>query len=184
MLTRTTDSPPANWPRRIRGKHAVVSQLTDKFPAEVIEELDGIRIIANVAVGYDNIDVPAATRRRILVTNTPDVLTDTTGDFAFALLLAAARRVVEGHHLSIPDMEQMADRPAGRSGHSSPTLGIFGMGRIGQAVARRARGFSMRVLYHDARRAPEAVERELGLEFVRCQDSFCGSPTSSACTSR
>ena len=82
---------------RIRGKQAVVSQLTDKFSAPVIEQLDGIRIIANVAVGFDNIDVPAATRRKILVTNTPDVLTDTTADFAFALLMATARRVVEGH---------------------------------------------------------------------------------------
>ena len=83
---------------RIRGKQAVVSQLTDKFSAAVIDQLDGVRIIANVAVGFDNIDIPSATRRKILVTNTPDVLTDTTADFAFTLLMAAARRVVEGHH--------------------------------------------------------------------------------------
>src|ERR1700736_5036240 len=84
--------------RRIRGKQAVVSQLTDKFTAPVIDQLDGVRVIANVAVGFDNVDVAAATRKKILVTNTPDVLTDTTADFAFALLMAAARRVVEGHH--------------------------------------------------------------------------------------
>src|SRR5579872_2467270 len=83
--------------RRIRGKQGVVSQLTDKFTAAVIDQLQGVRVIANVAVGFDNIDVGAATRRKILVTNTPDVLTDTTADFAFALLMAAARRVVEGH---------------------------------------------------------------------------------------
>ncbi|HEY3415312.1 MAG TPA: D-glycerate dehydrogenase, partial [Armatimonadota bacterium] len=83
--------------RRIRGKQGVVAQLTDKFSAAVIDSLEGIRVIANVAVGFDNIDVPAATRKGILVTNTPDVLTDTTADLAFALLLAAARRIVEGH---------------------------------------------------------------------------------------
>src|SRR5579864_4746151 len=82
---------------RLAGKQGVVSQLTDRFSAEVMDELDGLKIIANVAVGFDNIDVPAATRKGILVTNTPDVLTETTADFAFALLLATARRVVEAH---------------------------------------------------------------------------------------
>src|SRR5579872_336075 len=82
---------------RLRGKQGVVAQLTDRFGAEVIDALEGVKIIANVAVGFDNIHVPAATRKGILVTNTPDVLTETTADFAFALLLAAARRVVEGH---------------------------------------------------------------------------------------
>src|ERR1041385_7059285 len=82
---------------RATGKQAIVSQLIDRFSKEVIDQLDGIKIIANVAVGFDNIDIPAATRKGILVTNTPEVLTDTTADFAFALLMAAARRVVEGH---------------------------------------------------------------------------------------
>src|SRR5215472_11465042 len=82
---------------RVKGRQAVVSQLTDRFDAPVIENLEGVRSISNVAVGFDNIDVAAATRKGILVTNTPDVLTDTTADFAFALLMAAARRVVEGH---------------------------------------------------------------------------------------
>src|ERR1017187_10397573 len=83
---------------RIRGKQAVVSQLMDKFSPEVLASLDGIKVIANVAVGYDNICLPGATRLGIMVTHTPDVLTDTTADFAFTLLMAAARRVVEGHH--------------------------------------------------------------------------------------
>jgi len=155
---------------RIRGKQAVVSQLTDKFSAPAIDKLDGIRIIANVAVGFDNIDVPAATRRKILVTNTPDVLTDTTADFAFALLMAAARRVVEGHKFvhSGQWTKWRIDLLVGQDVHHR-TLGIFGMGRIGQAVARRARGFGMRILYYDAVGAPEAVERELGLEFVSAE---------------
>ena len=152
---------------RVHGKQAVVSQLTDKFTPEVIDNLDGIRVIANVAVGFDNINIPAATRRRILVTNTPDVLTETTADFAFALLLAAARRVVEGYQfVHSGNWRRWAiDLLVGHDVHHR-TLGIFGMGRIGQAMARRGRGFSMRMLYHDAVRAPEAIERELALEFV------------------
>src|SRR5208337_1390638 len=134
---------------------------------EVIEGLDGVRIIANVAVGYDNIHIPTATRRGILVTNTPDVLTETTADFAFALLLAAARRVVEGHqYVHSGQWRRWAiDLLVGHDVHQR-TLGIFGMGRIGQAMARRGRGFSMRILYSDAIRAPEAIENELGLDFV------------------
>ncbi len=165
---RTDDPLPAEeLHRRLRGKQGVVCQLTDKFPAEVIETLEGIRILANVAVGFDNIDVPAATRKGILVSNTPEVLTDTTADLAFALLLAAARRVVEGHHYvhSGKWRRWAVDLMVGQDVHHR-TLGILGMGRIGRAVAKRATGFSMRVLYHDAQRAPEAVERELGAEFV------------------
>ena len=152
---------------RIRGKQGVVSQLTDKFTPEVLAKLDGIRVISNVAVGFDNIDVPAAARAGILVTNTPDVLTDTTADLAWALLLAAARRIVEGQKFleSGQWTKWRIDLLVGQDLHHR-TLGIFGMGRIGQAVAKRASGFSMRALYHDARRAPADVERALGLEFV------------------
>ena len=114
--------------------------------------------------------VPAATKRKIFVTNTPDVLTDTTADFAFALLMAGARRVVEGHQFvhSGEWNKWSIDLLLGQDVHHS-TLGIFGLGRIGQAVARRGRGFSMRILYHDAVRAPEAVERELGAELVSAE---------------
>jgi len=156
--------------RRARGKQAIVSQLTDKFTAPAIDRLDGVRVISNVAVGFDNIDLPAATRRKILVTNTPDVLTDTTADFAFTLMLAAARRVVEGHHFvhSGKWSTWRIDLLVGQDIHHR-TLGLFGMGRIGQAVARRGRGFSMPILYHDAVRAPEAVERELEAEFVSAE---------------
>src|ERR1700691_5638400 len=155
---------------RLRGKQAILANLTNKFTPEFIDSLDGLKIIANVAVGFDNIDAPAATRKGILVSNTPDVLTDTTADFAFALLLAAARRVVEGHYYvhSGQWTKWRVDLLLGQDIHHR-TLGIFGMGRIGQAVARRAKGFSMRIVYHDTARAPEAVEKELGLELVSAE---------------
>ena len=158
---------PAELTEHARGKQGLVTQLTDKFDSSQICSLDGVRVISNVAVGFDNVDLEAATRKGILVTNTPDVLTDTTADLAFALLLAAARRIVEGHKFvhSGKWRRWTIDLLAGRDVHHK-TLGIFGMGRIGQAVARRGRGFEMRVLYHDLRRAPEAVERQIGLEFV------------------
>jgi lactate dehydrogenase-like 2-hydroxyacid dehydrogenase len=153
--------------RRSRGKQGIVSQITDRFDAGVIDRLDTVRVIANVAVGFDNVDLAAAARRGILVTNTPDVLTDTTADLAFALLLATARRVVEADRfLRAGKWDTWAiDLLAGQDVHHS-TLGIFGMGRIGQAVARRARGFSMRILYNDSKHAPAALERELGIEFA------------------
>ncbi|MBI1788503.1 MAG: D-glycerate dehydrogenase, partial [Acidobacteria bacterium] len=156
---------------RVRGKQAIVSQLTDKFDSAVIDRLEGVRIIANVAVGYDNIDLVAATRKGILVSNTPDVLSGTTADFAFALLLASARRVVEGHRFvhSGQWRKWRIDLLVGHDVHHA-TLGIFGMGRIGQEMARRAAGFSMRILYHDALRAAPAVESSLGLEFVSAEE--------------
>ena len=152
---------------RVKGVQGIVSQLTDRFDAAVIEALDGVKVLANVAVGYDNIDVPAATKKGIFVTNTPDVLTETTADFAWALLMAAARRVVEGHAFVHSGHWQRwtIDLLAGQDVWGK-TLGIFGLGRIGQAVARRGRGFGMRILYHDAQRAPEAVEQELAARFV------------------
>lgn len=158
---------PQELVERARGKQAIVSQLTDTFSAEVISRLEGVRVLANVAVGFDNIDVAVATSRRIAVTNTPDVLTETTADFAWTLLMAAARRIVEAHQFlhSGQWRRWTIDLLVGRDVHGR-TLGIFGMGRIGQAVARRARGFGMRVLYHDSMRAAESLERELGLEFT------------------
>jgi lactate dehydrogenase-like 2-hydroxyacid dehydrogenase len=159
---------PADLLARALGKRAIVSQLVDKFTPEVIGRLDSsVKVIANVAVGFDNIDVPAATGRGILVTNTPDVLTDTTADFAFALLMASARRVVEAHGFvhSGQWKRWSIDMLVGRDVHGA-TLGIFGMGRIGQAMARRGRGFSMRVLYHDAARVSPEIERELNAEFA------------------
>jgi lactate dehydrogenase-like 2-hydroxyacid dehydrogenase len=152
---------------RAQGCTAIVSQLTDKLNAAVIAQLDGVRAIANVAVGYDNIDVPAATARGILVTNTPDVLTETTADFAFALLMASARRIVEAHAFvhSGEWSRWLIDLLVGQDIHHR-TLGVCGMGRIGQAFARRARGFSMNLLYADAAALPPEVEAELGARRV------------------
>ena len=152
---------------KLKDKAGVVSQVVDKFTAAVMDQLPDLKVISNIAVGFDNIDVPAATARNIAVTNTPDVLTDTTADFAFALLLAAARRVVEADEYARSGQfrQWLMDLLVGQDVHHR-TLGLVGMGRIGQAVARRARGFSMRILYHDAVRVPAELEHELGLEFV------------------
>lgn len=148
--------------QRARGAAAVVSQLTDRLGADMIARLDGVRVIANVAVGYDNIDVAAATARGIAVTNTPGVLTETTADFAFALLMAAARRIPEAHAFVHSGQWKtwIIDLLAGQDVHGA-TLGIFGLGRIGAAVARRGRGFGMRILYCDEQPAPPELEREL-----------------------
>jgi glyoxylate reductase len=134
---------------------------------EVLRQATRLRVVANVAAGYDNIDVPACTHRGIVVTNTPGVVTEITADTAFALLLSAARRVTE------------LDRYVreGRWSHwewgamwgaevNGKTLGLCGFGQIGQAMARRARGFSMRVLYHTRQRAPQKLEKELSARFV------------------
>ncbi len=139
---------------RARGKQAIVSQFTDSLSSDVIAQLKGLGMIAHVGVGYDNIDVPAATAHGILVSNTPGVLDDTTADFAFALLLAAARRVTEADAFvrSGQWKRWSLELMIGHDIHHR-TLGILGMGRIGQAVARRAAGFSMRVLYHNRTRA-------------------------------
>lgn len=155
---------PAALIEKARGKHAIVSQLTDRLSRDVIAQLDSsVRVISNVAVGYDNIDVGAATERRILVTNTPGILTDTTADFAFALLMAAARRIVEGHEFvhSGKWTRWGIDLLVGQDIHHR-TLGILGMGRIGQAMARRGIGFSMRILYA----GNKALETDFPAEFV------------------
>lgn len=156
---------------RAAGCQAVMSQLVDKLDAPVIGQLSGIRILANVAVGFDNIDVPAATVHGIYVTNTPDVLTETTADFAFALLMAAARRVVEGHaYVHSGEWKKwLIDMLVGQD-VGGQTMGIFGIGRIGLAVARRAHGFGMRILYCDDRPAPADVAHELKLERVSKED--------------
>jgi lactate dehydrogenase-like 2-hydroxyacid dehydrogenase len=159
--------PPDELLKRLQDKDGAVSQLTDKFTAAVIQALPKLRVISNVAVGFDNIDIQAATDRKVIVTNTPGVLTETTADFAFALLMAAARRVVEGDRYLRAGRwrEWSVDLLCGHDIYGR-TLGLIGMGRIGQGVARRARGFQMRVLYHDAVRQDAQAEKDLGVEFV------------------
>ncbi|MCA9924168.1 MAG: D-glycerate dehydrogenase [Anaerolineales bacterium] len=148
--------------------HAILPLLTDKISAEVMDAAPKLRVIANVAVGYDNIDVSAATERGIIVTNTPDVLTETTADLAFALLLAIARRIPEADAYMRAGKYKGFELFAEMIGIDvyGKTLGIVGMGRIGTAVARRAAlGFNMRVLYTAKSPKPEA-EQNLGAQRV------------------
>ena len=151
----------------VADKHAIVSQLTDRIDAAVVDSANELRVIANVAVGFDNIDIPAATERGILVTNTPGVLTDTTADLAFTLLMAAARRIAEADRFlrSGRWRQWEIDLLCGHDIHGQ-TLGIYGLGRIGKGMARRARGFGMRVIYHDAARATPEEERHSEVEYV------------------
>ncbi|MBC7319805.1 D-glycerate dehydrogenase [bacterium] len=152
----------------VKGKDGILCLLTDKIDAEVFDAAGPqLKVVSNYAVGYDNIDVNEATKRGIVVTNTPGVLTETTADLAWALILATARRVVEadkftraGKYEGWAPMLFLGQDVYGK------TLGIIGMGRIGQAVARRAKGFNMKVLYNDIRRIPEELEKELNATFV------------------
>lgn len=150
-----------------RDASAIVALLTDRIDEPVFAAAPRLKVVANVAVGYDNIDVAAAERHGVVVTNTPGVLTDATADFTFALLLATVRRIVEadryvraGAFREWRMMEFLGSDLAGR------TLGIAGFGRIGQAVARRAAGFGMRVRYASRSRVALAIEDELGAEYV------------------
>jgi glyoxylate reductase len=142
--------------KKVRGVDGLVSLLTDPVDAEVMDAAGpGLKVISNYAVGYDNVDVAAATARGIPVGNTPGVLTETTADFAFALLMAAARRVVEGADY-VRAGKWRTWGPMLLLGHDvhGATLGIVGMGRIGQALTRRAAGFDMNVVYYDPYCAP------------------------------
>lgn len=153
--------------QRLNGKAGLVCQLTDRVDAALLDAAPGIKVVSNVAVGFDNIDLEAATERGVMCTNTPGVLTDTTADLAFTLLLAAGRRLGEAErYVRAGRYKQWRiDLLTGWDIWGS-TLGVFGMGRIGQAVAHRARGFNMRVLYYDPFRPSEEVERDLGVEYM------------------
>lgn len=142
---------------KIAGCAGMVSLLSDKIDAEVLATAPELKIIAQYAVGYDNIDVAEASRRNICVTNTPDVLTEASADFAFAQLMAVARRVVEADKYVRNGQWQVAWHPSMMLGYDvyGATIGIIGAGRIGQAVARRARGFSMKVLYYSTSPKPD-----------------------------
>lgn len=148
--------------RRLQGMQGLICHIVSAIDEEVLGASRDLKIVANVAVGYNNIDVAAARRRGIVVTNTPDVLTETTADFAWALLMAAARRVIEADQYARAGQWKAWkwDLLWGMDVHGK-TLGVLGFGRIGRAVARRAGGFGMRVLYHDAQRPEPAVEQEL-----------------------
>lgn len=147
---------------RLRDKAGLICHIVSAIDDEVLAAAPGLEVVANVAVGYNNVDVAAARRRGIVVTNTPDVLTETTADFAWALLMAAARRIVQADRYARSGQWQTWkwDLLWGHDVYGK-TLGVVGFGRIGRAVARRAQGFGMRILYVDAVAADAAAEREL-----------------------
>ena len=150
--------------RRLADKDGVLTTGSDRIDAETLAAAPRLKAVCNVAVGYNNIDLAACSERGILATNTPEVLDDTTADTAWALLMAAARRVTEAERwLRAGNWKEgwKHDRLLGQDVHDA-TLGIVGMGRIGQAIARRARGFSMRILYHNRKRVSRSIERTLG----------------------
>jgi glyoxylate reductase len=150
--------------REVRDAEGLLCLLTDRIDADLIGAAERLRVISNMAVGYDNIAVAAATARGIMVCNTPGVLTQTTADLAWALIMAAARRIAEAErHLRAGKWRSWSPQlMLGQDVHGA-TLGIIGFGRIGQAVARRAGGFGMRILYADTEPRPEA-EQALGAE--------------------
>jgi glyoxylate reductase len=153
--------------KRVADKEALVCLLTEKVDQELLDAAPKLRIAATVSVGFDNIDVDACRKRKVVATHTPGVLDDTTADFAWALLMAVARRVLEGDAWIRAgewpgwDLDQLCGGDVW-----GKTLGIIGFGRIGRGVARRAYGFNMRVLYSDAVRAPVSVEEQLRAEYV------------------
>jgi glyoxylate reductase len=160
--------------KRVAGKDALVCLLTEKIDDEMLDAAGpGLRIVANVAVGYDNIDVPACTKRNVAVTNTPGVLDETTADFTWTLLMAVARRLIEADHLARSgawkkwNLDQLCGTDIW-----GKTLGIIGFGRIGRAVARRASGFGMRVIYNSTSRAPMEMEKELNAEYMSRNEVF------------
>ncbi len=146
----------------------LLTLLTDRVDTEFLDRVGpGLRVVSNYAVGYDNIDVPACAARGIAVGNTPGALTETTADFAFALIMAAARRIPEAARY-VRDRHWQTWGPLlllGSDVHGT-TIGIVGFGRIGQAVARRAAGFGMTILYTSRRPVDAAIEQELGVTFV------------------
>ena len=154
---------------------ALLCMLTERIDAEALAAAPRLRVVANLAVGFDNVDVPAATKAGVVVTNTPDVLTEATADLTWTLILAAARRAGEAERM-VRDGRWRGWGPSQLLGQPvwGRTLGIVGMGKIGAAVARRGRGFDMPVVYHNRRRAPQ-VEAELGARYVELDELFASA---------
>ncbi len=148
---------------KLQGRDGVQTQSSDHIDAELLDRCPTIRAICNTAVGYNNIDIDACTRHGVVVTNTPGVLTDSVADYSMGLIIATCRRMTEGEaYLRKGEWKgTFLKQMLGQDVHGA-TLGIFGFGRIGQAVARRARGFDMKILYHSRNRAAADVESESG----------------------
>lgn len=159
---------PAELARRLADKHGVLTTGAERIDAALLAACPRLRVVANMAVGFNNFDVDAMTAAGVQGTNTPDVLTETTADFGFALLMATARRMTEAEHFLRAGRwtQWRYDLFAGAEVHGS-TLGILGMGRIGQGIARRgAHGFGMRVIYHNRSRLAPALEAQCAAQYV------------------
>ena len=157
---------------KLKGKHGVFTTGSERIDDEVLASCPDLKICANMAVGFNNFDVEAMTRRGVLGTNAPDVLTETTADFGFALLMATARRITESEHFLRAGKwgKWSYDMFAGSDVHGS-TLGIIGMGRIGQGIAKRgAHGFGMKVIYHNRSRLDTALEADCKASYVSKED--------------
>ena len=163
--------PPEALAERLQGRVGLLSNAADTINADLISRVPTLRAVCNMAVGYNNFDLAAMTRAGILATNTPDILTETTADFGWALLMAAARRVSESERwLREGHWKRWTyDAFLGAEVYGS-TLGILGMGRIGQALARRASGFSMRVIYHNRSRLSPELEQDTRATYVSKDD--------------
>jgi len=160
---------------RLQGKDGAFISGSERIDTELLDACPTLRAVCNMAVGYNNIDLPACTARGVLASNTPDVLTETTADFGFALMMAAARRMAESEHaLRRGEWTKWSyDMFCGSDVHGA-TLGILGMGRIGQAIARRgALGFGMKVIYHNRSRLAPAQEAPLGARYVDKATLLC-----------
>jgi lactate dehydrogenase-like 2-hydroxyacid dehydrogenase len=152
---------------KLRGKDGAQTSSSDRIDAELLDKCPTIKAVCNTAVGYNNIDVDACTRHGVMVTNTPGVLTDSVADYSMGLIIATCRRMTEGEaYLRKGEWKgTFLKQMLGQDVHGA-TLGIFGFGRIGQAIARRARGFDMKILYHSRNRAAADVERESGAVYT------------------
>ncbi len=151
---------------KIKNTVGLLSLLTDRIDAELIDLTPQVRVVSNYAVGFDNIDIPAATERGLPIGNTPGVLTDTTADFAFTLMMSAARRIVEGaDYVRAGKWQTWGPKLLTGVDIHGATLGLIGFGRIGQAMAKRAAGFDMRVLYFDQYRRQD-LEQSMGITYV------------------
>ena len=158
---------PAELVARLHDKQGVMTTASERIDAEVLAGAPNLRAACNMAVGYNNFDIPAMSTAGVMATNTPDVLNETTADFGWALLMATARRITESERwLRAGHWRKWAyDMFLGADIHGA-TLGIIGMGRIGQALARRASGFDMQVLYHNRSRVPESIEQACQARYV------------------